>query len=161
DMVFVGLTSYEERFNVDQEWLGRAAGWLLVAAGVWSLGVLVTFAGLLAEGSKSGFNLFSLVGDVLGSIAVVTGLTTSIVGTRSQSRHGLGFKGVLSFVASLATAMAAPLFVGALIFSLSIGLDLLLLGRHLFDPTFRDIIRDLGDNHVFSGWVMTLVKLGG
>src|SRR5262249_2089827 len=135
--------------------------WLLVAAAIWSLGMLVTFAGFLAEGSKSGFNLYSLMGYVLVPIAVLTGLTIAIVGTRSESGQGLGFKGVLSFVASLATAMAAPLFVGALIFSLSIGLDLLLLGRHLFDPTFRDIIRDLGDNHVFSGWVMTLVKLGG
>src|SRR5262249_61830731 len=63
DMVFVGLTSYEERFNVDQEWLGRAAGWLFVAAAVWGPRGLVTLSRLPAAGAESRLTLFSLIGD--------------------------------------------------------------------------------------------------
>jgi hypothetical protein len=101
------------------------------------------------------------MGYVLVPIAVLAGLVIAIAGTRSQSRHGLGVKGVLSFLGSLAMAMAAPMFVAALVFSISIALDLLLLGRHLFDDAFRGMIRDLGDKHVFTGWITTLAQLGG
>src|SRR5262249_60070108 len=69
DMVFVGLTSYEERFNVDQEWLGRAAGWPFVAAGILGLGVVVTFPRLPAQGSQASFHLYSSLGSVLVSIS--------------------------------------------------------------------------------------------
>ena len=46
DMVFVGLTSYQQQFNADQEWFARAAGGAVTAVG-WTLGMFVAFAGFL------------------------------------------------------------------------------------------------------------------
>jgi len=40
DVIFVGLSSYRKEFNEDQEWLGRAGGWLIGTIVAW---VLLTF----------------------------------------------------------------------------------------------------------------------
>src|SRR5206468_706710 len=86
DMVFVGLSSYHSEFDADQEWLGRAAGWLLITAVGWSLGMFVVFAGFLAEiGSTS--SAYFIMRFVLVPITVVTGLIIALVGTFSLSRY--------------------------------------------------------------------------
>jgi hypothetical protein len=132
DLLFVGLTSYQRQFNADQEWLARAAGWRFVTGVAWTLGMFLTFAGFL-PGIDSNFTtdiyLLLQYGVVIFGLA---GLAIALFGSSSLSRFNVGAKGIIAVILNLALAIAAPLFVGALIFSLSIGLDHLLLGRHLF-----------------------------
>src|SRR5437667_3124720 len=59
-----------------------------------------------------------------------------------------------------APAAAAPLFVGSLIFSLSIGLDYVLLDGHLFGPNFRMMTDALkGDMPDYTLWHETMLRL--
>jgi hypothetical protein len=158
DMVFVALSSYRQEFNADQEWLGRAAGWLLLTAVGWILGMLVTFAGFLtAINSKSALNFYSIMTYWIVPVTGLAALVIALVGTSSLSRFNFGIKGTISLIVDTAITIAAPLFVGALIFALSTALDLLLLGRHLFDPQFQLMIRDLASAPPkFDSWLATL-----
>jgi hypothetical protein len=163
DMTFVGLTSYHDKFNADQEWLGRAAGWLLLTAVVWTLGMFVTFAGFLTTiRSTSASNLYLLLAYWIVPITAVAGLIVAIFGTSNLSRFNFASRGIAPALTEMALAIAAPLFVGALIFSLSIALDHLLLGRHLFaDPAFGVLLGELKSSPpVYSHWTDTLVRLG-
>lgn len=132
DVVFVGLTSYQRQFNADQEWLARAAAWRFAAAVAWSLGMFLIFAGFL-PGIQSNFTdtIYALLqyGVVIFGL---TGLLIAVFGSSNLSRFNSEMRGILSVFMNLALAVASPLFVGALIFSLSIGLDWLLLDGHLF-----------------------------
>src|SRR5262249_44786300 len=62
----------------------------------------------------------------------LAGLLIALFGSSNLSRFNTDMRGVVSAFMSLALTVASPLFVGALIFSLSIGLDQLLLDGHLF-----------------------------
>jgi hypothetical protein len=160
DMVFVGLTSYQEDFNADQEWLGRAGGWLLVTAVGWSLGMFVIFAGFLAEISATSSAYF-MMRYVLVPITVACGLVIALIGTFSLSRYRAERKGVVTLVVNAVVSVAGPLFVGALIFSLSIVLDQILLDRHLFaSPAFRDMLTALKASPPdLTRWFDTLYSL--
>ena len=156
DLVFIGLTSYRRQFNADQEWLGRSGAWLLVMAVAWSLGMFVTFAGFLTGiDSDAATAMFKFMREWLVPIVAVVGLLIALVGTSNLSRFNFGTQGLMSFITDLAIAVAAPMFVGALIFSLSIWLDFVLLGRHLFAPNFLDILDELR-KPVYGGWLFTL-----
>jgi hypothetical protein len=159
--VFVALTSYRQGFNADQEWLGRAAGWLLLTAVGWSLAMFVTFAGFLtAINSKSALNFYSIMTSWIVPATVLVSLLIALVGTSSLSRFNFGARGTISVLMNMVITIAAPLFVGALIFALSTALDLLLLGRHLFDPQFQGMIGDLAAAPPrFGKWFATLKPL--
>jgi hypothetical protein len=45
EMLFVGLTSYQDGSDADREWLGRAAGWMIAIAIVWPLVFYLVFFG--------------------------------------------------------------------------------------------------------------------
>jgi len=163
DLVFVGLTSYRRQFNADQEWLGRSGAWLLVTAVAWSLGMFVTFAGFLTGiDSAPATEFFRFMRQWLVPIVVLMGLLIAIVGTSNLSRFNFGTRGVASFITDLAIAVAGPLFVGALIFSVSIALDYMLLGRHLFAPEFQTMLDELSDDPSprFDSWLFMLRWLG-
>ncbi len=160
DLVFIGLTSYRRQFNADQEWLGRSGAWLLVTAVAWSLGMFVTFAGFLTGiDSTSATQFFTFMREWLVPIVVLVGLLIALIGTSNLSRFNFGTQGLASFITDLAIAVAAPMFVGALIFSLSIALDRILLGRHLFGPEFLDMLDQLRKPE-YGGWLFTLKWLG-
>jgi hypothetical protein len=131
DVFFVGATSYQRQFNSDQEWFARAAGWRFVTAVAWTLGMFLTFAGFL-PGINSAVteNIYMLLQYGV-AIFGVTGLAIALFGSSSMSRFNAGTKGLGAVIVNLALAVASPLFVGALIFSLSVVLDHLLLDRHL------------------------------
>ena len=75
-----------------------------------------------------------------------------------MSRFNFGTRGIALFITDLAIAVAGPLFVGALIFSVSIWLDYILLGRHLFAPEFQTMLDELSDgaSPKFESWLFTL-----
>jgi hypothetical protein len=159
-MIFVGLTSSQRQFNAEQEWLGRAGGWLLVTAAAWNVLIFLVFAGFLAAfleaGSLLGFFLIYFVAPT----SVVWGLVVALVGTFSATRFTFEPKSVLAILMNAALALAAPLFVGALIVSLSIGLDYLLLERHLFGPAFDSIVEPLkGETPDYVAWIETLGRI--
>jgi hypothetical protein len=160
DMVFVGLTCYRGRFDTDQEWLGRAAGWLLVAAIAWSLGMFVIFAGFLAEISSTSSAYF-IMWFVLVPITATTGLVVAVTGAFSLSRHQFSKGSVLSTMLNAGISVVGPLFIGALIFTLSIMLDQILLGRHLFERSyFSQVINGLQSiTPDFAPWLDMLYRL--
>ena len=133
-MIFVGLTSHRQnqrqKFNADQEWLGRASGWLLIAAVVWTLVLFVTFAGSLTgiEGRPSeASNLYYVMAYWAVPLSAVAALAVAIAGGSGLHLRS-GFAKMLSFAAETIANLAAALFVGALIFSLSSAIDIILFG---------------------------------
>jgi hypothetical protein len=159
DMVFVGLTSFQKQFNAEQEWLGRASGWLLVTAVGWNVLIFLTFAGFLAGALDTPAVSF-FVGYFMVPICVLWGLVIALVGTFSTTRFTFERRGIASILMNTALGAAAPLFVGAMIFSLSIGLDYLLLDGHLFGPKFRMMTDGLkGDTPDYVLWHETMLRL--
>jgi hypothetical protein len=156
EMVFVGLTSYHREFNADQEWLGRAGGWLLVSALGWSLGTFVVFAGFLAEISSTS-TAFFIMRYIVVPITAVGGFVVALAGAFSLSRYKLARRGIVN----AAIPFVGPLFVGALLFTLSILLDELTLGRHLFAKNaFGAMLEALRRSPPdLSPWIETLEHL--
>ncbi len=159
DMVFVGLTSFQKQFNAEQEWLGRAGGWLLVTAVGWNVLIFLTFAGFLAGALDTPTIPFFVFYFVV-PICALWGLVIALVGTFSLTRFTFEPHGIVSILMNTALAAAAPLFVGAMIFSLSIGLDYVLLDGHLFGPNFRMMADALkGDMPDYTLWHETMLRL--
>jgi len=159
DMVFVGLTSFQKQFNAEQEWLGRAGGWLLVTAVGWNVLIFLTFAGFLAGALDTPTVPFFVFYFVL-PICALWGLVIALVGTFSLTRFTFEPHGIVSILMNTALGAAAPLFVGAMIFSLSIGLDYVLLDGHLFGPNFRMMADALkGDMPDYTLWHETMLRL--
>jgi len=159
DMVFVGLTSFHKQFNAEQEWLGRAGGWLLVTAVGWNVLVFLTFAGFLA-GALDTPTVPFFVAYFVVPVCALWGLVIALVGTFSMTRFTFESRGIVSILMNTALAAAAPLFVGAMIFSLSIGIDYLLLGGHLFGPNFRMMTDALkGDMPDYELWHEIMLRL--
>ncbi len=159
DMVFIGLTSFHKQFNAEQEWLGRAGGWLMVTAVGWNVLIFLIFAGFLA-GALDIPSVWFFVTYFVIPICIVWGVAIALVGTFSMSRFTFEPRSVLSVLMNAALGAAAPLFVGALIFSLSIGLDYLLLDGHLFGPKFRTMTNALkGATPDYTLWHQILGQL--
>ncbi len=142
NMAFVGLSSFHKQFNAEQEWLARAGGWLMVTAAGWNVLIFLIFAGFLAGALDTPTLPFFVTYFVI-PICIVWGFAIALVGTFSMTRFTFEPRSVLAVFMNAALAAAAPLFVGALIFTLSIGLDYLLLDGHLFGPNFRTMTRAL------------------
>ena len=101
-----------------------------IAAVVWTLVLFVTFAGSLtgieARPSEAS-NLYYAMAYWAVPLTVVAALAVAIAGG-SGLHFRSGFAGMLSFAAEVIANLAAALFVGALIFSLSSALDIVLFG---------------------------------
>ena len=91
EMIFVGLTSYEEGSDSDREWLGRAAGLFMFAALIWLVMMALVFVGSLwAEQLWDKFKvLVAPVGGISCVIAAVLGKSslTSAVSSGKQSEQ--------------------------------------------------------------------------
>src|SRR5262249_14278504 len=111
------------------------------------------------DSSSAGNSVFSFMRHWLVPITVVVGLLIALVGTSNLSRFNFGTQGVTSFLTDLAIAVAGPMFVVALIFSLSIALDQMLRGHPLFGQEFLDTLDELS-KPTFTTWLLTLKYLG-
>jgi hypothetical protein len=126
EMLFVAFTSYQKNSDSDREWLARSAGWYLLAALGWLIGTVLIFAGsLLAEGLHQWLHKW------LVSVGGVAGAVTALIGnSRFSQGRGPQAKGAWPLTTNTILAIAAPLFLAALIVLLAEGLDWL-----MFDGT--------------------------
>ncbi len=126
EMLFVAFTSYQRDSDSDREWLGRTAGWYLLAALGWLIGTLLIFAGsLLAE------DLLPHVEKWLAPMGGISGAVAAWLGKSPLSGgRGQQTKGAWPITTNTILAIAAFLFLAALIVLLSEGLD-----RLMFDGT--------------------------
>jgi hypothetical protein len=156
EMIFVALTSYQRNSDSDREWLARAGGWYLLAALGWLIGTLLIFAGsLMAEGLAQG------VAKWLAPLGGFSGALSAWVAKSpwSGGRGEKGEKGEISkYWSDITLAVAAPLFVAALIVFLSAGLDWL-----MFDGTALAISLRFPGTEIGTPvwWTVTLRLLGG
>jgi hypothetical protein len=126
EVIFTGLTSYEDGSDSDREWLGRASGWYLVAALAWLILICLVFVGSKLLRHTYVEVTTWLVG---GGASILTGWlgssrSTPAVGA-AKTRWGLS--------ANVVLAIAAPLVVIVLIVLASALLDRAMFGYSLID----------------------------
>jgi hypothetical protein len=126
EVIFVGLTSYQDGSDGDREWLGRAAGWLLVTAIAWLVLMFLVFVG-----SEIAPQLPKYLKSTLGPVGGVSGILTLLLGKSAFSSGISGVKGLIPLSINIILGIAAPIFAGALVILISALLDKLLLGTSL------------------------------
>jgi hypothetical protein len=124
EMIFVGLTSYQDGSDADREWLARAAGWYLVTAITWFLTMSCVFVGS------------ALVNDVYGQakawlIGGGASIVTAYLGKSSLSPAKGKAEGAKGISANVVLAIAAPVFAAALVIAVSALIDRILFGQSL------------------------------
>ena len=124
EMIFVGLTSYQHRSDEDREWLGRAAGWYLVTAIIWSLTMFCVFVGSVLAESVYGQVKTWLVGGGAG-------ILTAYLAKSSLSPSAGKAEGAKGISINVVLAVAAPVFAAALVIAVSALIDRILFGTSL------------------------------
>ena len=124
EMIFVGLTSYQEGSDADREWLARAAGWYFVTAASWALTMACVFVGS------------RLVDDVYGQVKtwLIGGgasIVTAYLGKSSLSPAKGKAEDAKGISANVVLAIAAPVFVVTLVIAVSAFIDSILFGQSL------------------------------
>jgi hypothetical protein len=136
-VVFIALTSWLPRSDEEREWIGRAVGWVLVTALLWTviaaLVLLVPYAieqlleYLDGEGQTVDVKtLATAIAAVASAIAAVSGLLTAIVGGGPKTAAIPGQPQTLW--RKLALYVGAPVFLASLFVGLALVVDLLALG---------------------------------
>jgi hypothetical protein len=164
DVLFGGLTTLRARYNPDQEWFGRAGGWLLVATLAWFSLLFLVMAGFLTQlTSPLGSALYAFLNSWFLPIGLVASLVIAVLGGGNLSGFSVEAKGIWAVLSRIALAIAAPFFVAAAIFGLSIVLDFLVLGHLLFDdnkyPEMPDDIHN-GQYRSLMHFVILLLAAG-
>jgi hypothetical protein len=162
EMIFIGLSSYQRKGDVgehddsdsDREWLGRAAGWYLVAALGWFVVTFLVFAGSLVL-----TDIGTRIEAWLAPLGGIGGVVTAWLGSSAKS-GGQGAKakeGASKLPTNLILTVAAALFGAALIVFLSGGLDEVLFGDALVV-----MLRFPGVEIVQTGWrtALTILLVG-
>jgi hypothetical protein len=129
DNIFVGLVSYEDNSDSDREWLGRAAGWLMVTAIAWALTAFLVF-----EGGDFLLSAASWIKKLVVTSGGVAGIVTALLGKspRTPAKSISGKQSDATAVAfNIGLAIAGPIFVAVLVMGLSATLDIFLLGGSL------------------------------
>jgi hypothetical protein len=126
EVIFVGLTSYEDGSDGDREWFGRAAGWLLVTAIAWLVLMFLVFVG-----SEIASDFTKYLRGALGPVGGVSGLLTLLLGKSTLSSSVSGSKGLKPLSINVVLAIAAPIFAGTLVILISALLDKVLFGTSL------------------------------
>lgn len=112
--IFVGVSSwYNEEY--DREWWGRAGGWVLLAALGWIVVTAITIYGPV--GIFFAPKIYAAVGTGSGLLAVLLGKSGR---TSAQQREKNENAGVADTGSNLTMALAAPLFVVAILALLSL-----------------------------------------
>lgn len=134
EMVFVGLSSWEEGSDSDREWLGRAAGWFLVTALGW---ILVMFLALVAAQALAHLyaqvsgNLYKKVGVLLPGL--LSAAATALLGKSSRTPSQGAAKDWTGFLMNIGLAIAALIFVVTVVIATSALLDAILFGQPLLE----------------------------
>ncbi len=151
EMIFVGLSSYQRNSDTDREWLGRAAGWILVAAIAWFLVTFLTFAGsaLVADLAYHFKTWIAPMGGISGALTAWMG-SSSLSPANGQEKE----KGAWPITTNLILAVSAPLFAAALIITASAVLDDILFGNSLV-ILLRTSVAHLG----LSEWAAMLMRI--
>lgn len=132
EMIFVGLTSYQAGSDADREWLGRAAGWYLVTAIIWTLSISCVFIGSVLVD-----NVYDQVKTWL--VGAGAGIVTAYLGKSSLSPSTGKAEGAKGISANVVLAIAAPVFAAALVIGLSALIDRILFGESLIQlAAFND-----------------------
>jgi hypothetical protein len=130
EIVFVGLTTYEDNADSDREWLGRAAGWLAACALGWGVTAFLVFAGDYAVQQA----LISV--KQLLAVGGLSGLATAFLGKSSKTPAKATSddqKDATAIAFNIGLAVAGPIFAAVLIIALSAALDHALLGGSLLE----------------------------
>jgi hypothetical protein len=131
EMIFVGLSSRENDSDSDREWLGRAAGWYLVAALCWLMIMVLVFLG-----SNLATTLFAQFKTWLGPVGGISGVITALLGKSAVTPAKGRAKGPVGISANVILAVAAPIFAIVLIIAASAILDKIIFGLPLTDTQF-------------------------
>ena len=132
-VIFIALTSWLPRSDEEREWIGRAAGWVLVVAFLWiaiaglvllvpyEAGALLSYFDIRPETIKSlSAGIVSIVGTVSGALTAIVGggpKTAAIPGQRQTVWR------------KFALYVGAPLFLASLFLGLALAVDWLALGE--------------------------------
>lgn len=131
--IFGGLVSYEPKSDSDREWLGRAAGWLAAFAVAWGIVAFLVFAGEYAVqlALQAGYRYVVAAGGIVG---VICGIATALLGGSAKTpakRSSAKQTDSTPLAYSIGLAIAGPIFVAALIVTLSVAIDKILLSASL------------------------------
>ena len=124
EMIFVGVSSYQDGSDSDREWLGRAAGWYLAVFVGWLAAMFLVFLGSALAGEAYGQISAWLVG---GGAGIVTGFLgkSGMTPAKGSADDKAGIS------ANILLAIAAPILAAALVVGLSAILDQLIFGQPL------------------------------
>jgi hypothetical protein len=111
--LFVGLASAVNE-DYDREWWARSGGWFILAACAWALVAAISLFGPMFYYHAPG--IISSIGGVSGVIAILAGKSGATPGNNKQKEQETK-KGV---IANIGLALAAPLFVVALLAAVSL-----------------------------------------
>jgi hypothetical protein len=136
DMIFAGLSDYQCGSDADREWLGRAAGWLVLVAIGWLILTFSVFFGSVLGPQIVTTETQASVRSWATTLAAVFGLITAILGMSSATPAQGPAKDRTASITNLALSIAAPLFVITLLIGLSFFLDLILLRTSLVPELF-------------------------
>jgi hypothetical protein len=134
EIIFVGLASYQLNSDADREWLGRAGGWLTIAAIGWCILSFAVFFGAVLTSEFDKFQ--NTIKDISATLAAVFGAATAVLGKSNLSPSNADAKTLPSKLVNAALSVVAPLFVLALLISMSYLLDQLILGQTLVPDLF-------------------------
>jgi hypothetical protein len=141
DMIFAGLSSYEEESDADQEWLGRAAGWFLVASLLWFVVVVFVFARWDLVASYLQDYISANYREWLSAVGGVAGIVTWVLGQSGLSPATGEAKNKVQISAKVALSVAAAIFAVFLVIGTTVLLDKVILGHILTTlPFFKDRI---------------------
>jgi Patatin-like phospholipase len=133
EMIFVGLTNWQNFSDADREWFGRSTGWFAVVAIMWfAVMFLVLIAGPVAwelaatyDSAKYGSTLLAIASALFGTLG---GTSSKSAATEQASKKA-------GLMARFALPLAAVTFLLLLVLGISALLDYLLFGKSLLDST--------------------------
>jgi hypothetical protein len=126
EMIFVGVTSYENSSDDDREWLARSAGWYGVIVVGWSIFFTLLLIGtyLSVDSWKTLTHWLAPIGGMSGAVSLLLGKmpwTTAKTTDRKKTSTAWSLDTVLS--------VTVPLFAATLVIAASAIIDRLLFGR--------------------------------
>jgi hypothetical protein len=128
-LIFVLFRSYSPRGDFDREWLGRAAGWYIAVALLWTIGATLV---LFASAAKAGASLvggdlnhwLAPLGGISGALAALLGRSST---TAAQGRQS----GWRAMVVNVGLSVAGAVFGAVVVVASSILIDHIVFGDSL------------------------------
>ena len=130
EMVFVGLTSWQEGSDSDREWFGRSTGWFAAAAIVW---LAVAFAILVGAELAWQYVVNNYAKYVTGGVGALSGILTAVFGAGKMSGGTEQKDAKASLTSKIVLTIAPALFLIILVVGLSLLIDYLLVGYALIE----------------------------